>query len=61
MSSEPFAEDMPTLDDLFRAKEQWRKDQAKLPFEMKIEILKTLQNVATQIEKTKQKTRDDEK
>lgn len=61
MSDKTFAEDMPTVEDLFRAKEQWRKDQAKLPFELKIEILETLKEVATQMQKTNRRIRDDKK
>lgn len=61
MSSKAFEPDKLTVEDLFRAKEQWRKEQAKLPFEMKIEIVKTLQSVATQMQKSNQETKDDEK
>jgi hypothetical protein len=49
------------VEELFRAKEQWRREQAKLPLETKIEILKTLQNVATEMQKSNRKTREDEK
>ncbi|MCP4219343.1 MAG: hypothetical protein GY765_32210 [bacterium] len=37
------------LDSLFESKRQHRKDQAKLPFEEKIEILVKLQQIARDI------------
>jgi hypothetical protein len=57
-TSEP---DKVTVEDLFRAKERWRKEQAKLPFEMKIEILETLKEVAAQVEKSNRRIRDHKK
>lgn len=61
MSSKTFEPDKMKVEELFRAKEQWRREQAKLPLETKIEILKTLQNVATEMQKSNRKTREDEK
>jgi hypothetical protein len=61
VSSKTFDPDKITVEDLFRAKEQWRKEQAKLPFEKKIEILKTLQSVAIQMQKSERKPKNSEK
>lgn len=38
-----------TVEDLFRAKKEWRQRQADLPFEEKIEIVKKLQTVVRTI------------
>lgn len=51
MSKETFDPEKMTIEGIFRAKDEWRKAQANLPFEEKISILKKLQALAAQIRK----------
>jgi hypothetical protein len=49
LSSKTFDPSKITVEDLFRAKKEWRQRQANLPFEEKIKIVKKLQAVARTI------------
>lgn len=49
MSSRKFDPSKMTVEDLFRAKKEWRQRQANLPFEEKIKIVKKLQTVVRTI------------
>ena len=49
MSSKKFDLSKMTVENIFRAKKEWRQRQANLPFEEKIEIVKKLQTVARTI------------
>lgn len=44
-----------TRRDLFKKKEDFHKEQAKLPFEEKIKILVNLQKIANSIKRSKEK------
>lgn len=44
-----------TRSDLFKKKEDFHKEQAKLPFEEKIKILVNLQKIANSIKRSKKK------
>lgn len=44
-----------TRSDLFKKKEDFHKEQAKLPFEEKIKILVNLQKIANSIKRSKEK------
>jgi hypothetical protein len=57
MTDEPFNPNKFKVEDIFRAKERRRKDLAKLPFEKKIEIVKRLQTVVTEIKRQKRKSK----
>ncbi|HEV7797521.1 MAG TPA: hypothetical protein VGO73_05170 [Pyrinomonadaceae bacterium] len=61
MSSEPFDPDKIRIADIFRAKEQRRKELAKLPFEKKIEIVKRLQTLASKIQRVKKRCAEEAK
>jgi hypothetical protein len=61
MSKKTFDPEKVTVEALFRAKDEWRKEQAKLPYERKIEIVKKLQTLATQMRKTKRNSKVSEK
>lgn len=61
MSKKPFDPDKVTVEALFQAKDEWRKEQAKLPFEKKIEIVKKLQTLATQMPKAERNSKVNEK
>ena len=60
MGSEKFDPNNFRIEELFRAKEQRRKELAKLPFEKKIEIVKRLQSVVTEIQRNR-RTKENEK
>jgi hypothetical protein len=56
MSNGPFDPNKIRIEDIFRAKEQRRKELAKLPFDKKIEIVKRLQTLASKIPRVKKKS-----
>ena len=59
MTDEPFNPKKFKVEEIFRAKQRRRKELAKLPFEEKIEIVKRLQTVATEI-KRQRESKDEE-
>jgi hypothetical protein len=59
--SEPFDPNKIRIEDIFRAKEQRRKELAKLPFDKKIEIVKRLQTVSSKIERVKKRSTEEAK
>lgn len=54
MDNKPFDPNNIRISDIFRAKEERRKELANLPFEKKIEIVKRLQTVARTIRQQKE-------
>ncbi len=61
MSREPIDPEKMTIEGIFRAKDEWRKAQANLPFEEKINILKKLQALAAQIRQAERPSQDNKK
>jgi hypothetical protein len=61
MSSEPFDPNKIRIEDIFRAKEQRRKELAKLPFEKKIEIVNRLKTMSSKIQRVKKRSKDEAK
>ena len=61
MGSKKFDPNKITGEDIFRAKEERRKELAKLPFEKKIEIVKRLNSVALKFQKSERGSKDEPK
>jgi len=60
VSKNTFDPDKVTVEALFHAKDEWRKEQAKLPFEAKIEIVMKLQRLAVQMQKAQRNLKANE-